>query len=292
MQVVSLSSTRTENIAHKVLSQHEMLQGCKAGLDSWADSCCVGKHAFIREVIEGKLVNAHGFSNDLPSINDIPIVNCTFAYDDSDGKTFLLEFNNALYLGEKMEHALICPNQCEHNGTRIDLRPSYFYPNSPTASTVRFPNGLTIPIHHNGPLPYFNVRHPTKEELLLCEAIEVTSTYDWDPYSMDFNFSKLETCETNSTVSDNESEFGSCDISNSLLNADLYERLVSKSTVEYDFHNDKVRLVSAFATRRKDKLSPEDLVKLWRISLSTAQRTLNATTHQCLRSLEDIRRRF
>ena len=32
------------------------------GIDSCADTCCLGKHAYIREFIEGKSVNATGFS--------------------------------------------------------------------------------------------------------------------------------------------------------------------------------------------------------------------------------------
>ena len=48
------------------------------------------------------------------------------AYDDVNGSTYLLEVNNALYLGENIKNVLLCPNQCESNDIKIDLRPSQF----------------------------------------------------------------------------------------------------------------------------------------------------------------------
>ena len=180
---------KTTSFKRHSLSAQEMSSGCKAGLDTWADTCCVGKHVHVREVLEGKLANASGFSPSLPTLTDIPIVNCTFAYDDSFGNTYLIEVNNALYMGDQMEHVLLCPNQCETNGVKIDLRPSHFYPMSDTASTIIFPSGLTIPIEHDGPLPYFHVRHPTDEELLLCPTLEMTSYDDWNPYNLGVDLS-------------------------------------------------------------------------------------------------------
>ena len=68
--------------------------------------------------------------------------------------------------------------------------------------------------------------------------------------------------------------------------------MVSQVEVDYSIDSDSATIISALATRKKDKLSPEDLMKLWGIGLSTAKRTLKATTHQCLRTVDTIRRRF
>ena len=67
-------------------------------------------------------MNATGFFASLPSITNIPLANCSFVYDDEKGKTYILEINNDLYLGEQMNYSLLCPNQCEDNGVTIDLR--------------------------------------------------------------------------------------------------------------------------------------------------------------------------
>ena len=139
------------------LSADELRDGCLLGIDSWADTSVVGRHAFINTFIDGKSVTAQGFASSLPSIKNIPIVNCNFAYDTGDGKTYILELNNALFLGKDMEHSLICPNQCEDNGVRIDLRPVKYYPDCPTASTISAPDDIILPIQHKGPLPFITV---------------------------------------------------------------------------------------------------------------------------------------
>ena len=55
---------------HNKLSQDELKKGCQLGIDTWADTACAGKHAYIESYVEGKLVNATGFSSSLGSINN------------------------------------------------------------------------------------------------------------------------------------------------------------------------------------------------------------------------------
>ena len=173
------------------LNQDEMDEGCKLGLDSWADTCCIGRHGYINSIVEGKTVTARGFAKSLNAITDLPIANCTFAYDSADGITYLLEVNNAIYMGEQMENSLLCPNQCEENGIRIDLRPKKHYSDEPTASTIFSASAsLTMPIEHDGPLPFIHVRCPTSEELLTCKVIQLTSDEsEWNPQEMGYDLS-------------------------------------------------------------------------------------------------------
>ena len=49
-------------------------------------------------------------------------------------------------------------------------------------------------------------------------------------------------------------------------------------------HGDSFSLISALNSYSKHSLSPEHLSRLWKIGLRTAQRTLQATTHKCIRS--------
>ena len=58
------------------LNQNELNKGCMMGIDSWADTCCLGKHAYVREFIEGKTVSASGFTSTLPSVDNIPLAHC------------------------------------------------------------------------------------------------------------------------------------------------------------------------------------------------------------------------
>ena len=268
-----------------------MDSGCMLGLDTWADTCCVGKHALINEVIEGKSVTATGFASSLKAIPNLPIVNCSLAYDTNEGRTYILRINNAIYLGEQMTNCLLCPNQCEVNNIRIDLRPTKFYPDSGSASTIYCSNDeLKIPIQHKGPLPFINVRRPTLKELDNCATIELTPTDDWNPSELKYDFSPS-ISEMTHTIKQCDDEL-QCSISGKLDHMIMYNSIVSNVNVIFDFDTTTPRAISALATRKKDKLTPEDLMRLWGIGFKTAKRTLQATTHQCLNSVENLRRRF
>ena len=69
-------------------------------LDFGADTSVAGKHGFVTEVIEGIRVYAQGFSDGQPALDDLPIVNALYAYDDHvSGEVILLELNHSIYLG-------------------------------------------------------------------------------------------------------------------------------------------------------------------------------------------------
>ena len=275
------------------LSKDELRNGCELGLDTWADTCCVGKHAHIDSYVDGKMVSAKGFASTLPTLDNIPIVNASFAYDDGTGRTWLLQVNNAIYLGSHMDHSLLCPNQCEDNDIRIDLRPSFYYPNSPTASTVYCPSHqLSIPVLHRGPLPHIHVRRPTGEEILTCPIIELTSTAEWNPYDHDClsqNVQQIHHKVISPPVND---DYHPCPISSSLLHLDMYNKLISHVHINYDQPNDTTANISVIATSKKDRITAEELMKIWNIGLATAKRTIKSTTHQCLRTVGTLQRRF
>ena len=86
-------------------------------------------------------------------------------------------------MADHMNDCLANPIQCMEAGTRINLRPRKFYPDENNAQTVSLPNGIKIPILHNGPLPYIPVRRPTAIELDTCENVDITEHNNWDPYS-------------------------------------------------------------------------------------------------------------
>lgn len=285
--ITTIHATKTHK--HITLTKSEFVQGCKLGLDSWADTCCVGKHAHIDAYVDGKSVTATGFASSLPVLDNIPIVNCSFAYDNEKGQTFLLQINNAIYLGDNMDHSLLCPNQCENNGIRIDLRPKKYYPESISASTMFCgEHNLSIPIQHEGPLPYIQVRRPTGEELLTCDIIQLTSENDWNPYeqhNLSYHINQL-TQEPSIPA-----QFYECPISDNLMQLDLTSRLISSIQLQqYDSYPETT--INAIATSKKDSITAEELMQLWNIGLATAKRTIKATTHQCLRTVGTLQRRF
>lgn len=277
------------------LTDEEMKIGCKLGIDSWADTSCVGKHAYIESYVEGKTVTANAFSSDLPAIKNLPIVNARYAYDSViNGKTYILCINQAISLGNSMEHALLCPNQCRANGIQIDTRPSVYYPGEPDAQHIIDPlSGERMPIYHFGPMPYINVRRPTDEEILTCDEIHMTSMENWSPYESTYiNETTTKTRnlidlynEISDETDDYDDDYEEYDMNhNRVLNSIGFDRMMMTD-------NDN-RYVSVMATNRNDRISAEELSKLWRIGLKTAARTVKATTHQCLRTTGILTRRF
>ena len=159
------TSHYTSNFRHPILSAAEHANGARLGIDSWADTCCAGKHCYVQEFVEGKTVTASGFTSSLGTITNLPIANVLYAYDDPRGHVLILECNNAIYLGDKMTDSLLNPVQCEENDARIDMRPRLYYPNVDTAQSMTFADGTRLNIPYDGVLPYLPVRRPTKEEI-------------------------------------------------------------------------------------------------------------------------------
>ena len=274
------------------LTDEELKVGYKLGIDSWADTCCVDKHAYIESYVEGKTVTTNGFSNELPAIKNLSIVNAKYAYDSEiTGKTYILCIDQAISLSESMEHALLCTNQCRTNGILVDTRPSIYYPGEPDAQYIIDPgSGERMPIHHWGPMPYINVRRPTDEEILTCDEIHMTSLENWSPYE-------------NSTINERITH-----TRNTIDLINQYSEVIINDADEYDIYNDRLlnsvgtdrmiltdddeMYISLLTINRNDRISPEELSKLWRIGLKTAVRTVKATTHQCLRTTSLLTRRF
>jgi hypothetical protein len=298
-----IGATSSEVFRHPTLSAMEMQNGCKLGLDSWADTSCSGRHCHVMEFVEGKTVTAKGFANHLPSTPDLPIANVAYAYDAPTGEIFILVVNNSIYMGEKMEDSLLCPNQSEENGVRIDLRPKMYYPEEATAQTISVmtePPHL-FPLRHHGPLPYIPIRRPTEEEMQDCVHLELTSRDDWDPYSPSSAVSTMlrtmRHCKNPPTITQEVQTIGDiCVISTELMGYGIGEVLeanqemfnVTPADGEFDVYS----MQSAIASRKSDTLTPEDLSRLWHIGIKTARRTLAATTHQCLRTTGLLTRRF
>ena len=111
-------SNTFNNFKHPELSNEELRNGCKLGLDTWADTGCSGKHAYVEEFLIGKTVTAMGFSSSLGKLDNLPYAHVLYAYDHEDGSVLILEHNNTIYLQDSLAN----PIQSEEIRVRIDLR--------------------------------------------------------------------------------------------------------------------------------------------------------------------------
>ena len=280
-----------DNFRHPQLLSDEMNDGCRLGIDSWADTSCAGKHAYVEEFISGASVTASGFTNSLGKLENLPIANVVYAYDTSDGDTLLLENNNTIYLGDQMNDSLINPIQAEEHDVRIDIRPQKYYPNDPLAQTVTFSDGTVLPVLFDGVLPYILVRCPTSHELDNCRRLEISSRYRWDPFLLHGHFSQM-TSDDDVDLSFLADQHEIDPISSQLHSVGLHAVLSSTRLLLESSDSEVYSTVHALKSNKISSISPEELSKGWQIGLATALRTLKATTHEHIRSTGLLSKRF
>ncbi len=88
-------------------------------LDSHADTSCAGSNCRVLEYTN-KTSTVSSFSSKQSKVNDVPIVTAATAYDAPNGEIYILILHQSLYLGEHMQHSLLCPNQARSNGVIED----------------------------------------------------------------------------------------------------------------------------------------------------------------------------
>ena len=279
-----------ELFRHPKLSNDELLHGCRLGFDSWADTSCSGKHAYVESFVEGQSVTATGFTTTLGKMENLPIANVIYAYDTNDGNTILLENFHTIYLGENMTDSLINPIQAEDNDVRIDIRPKRFYPNE-DCQCIRFPDGTSLPLQYDGVLPYLPVRRPTADELDSCQRLSLTSDNNWNPFEYKGIISELHSQPFEHVI---QHDADMTDPIASYLHCESYASVLAAQPLLYPVDNQYYTITSirAIRTNNKASITPEKLSSMWNIGLTTASRTLAATTHKCMRTTGLLARRF
>ena len=287
-------SNTFNNFKHPELSKEELRNGCKLGLDTWADTGCSGKHAYVEEFLIGKTVTAMGFSSSLGKLDNLPYANVLYAYDHEDGSVLILEHNNTIYLGDAMQDSLANPIQSEEIGVRVDLRSRQYYGDDMKVQRIKFPSGIILSILYEGALPYIPVRRPTPSEIEYGVRLELTSRDEWDPYHLQNRCAAI-----NTTIPSRVFLTDSDPISTELMTCMTTERAVSHQLLHtlgedtIQNHNGSgLSTINRVTLRESVTLTPEQLSVMWQIGLRTAKDTILATTQKCIRSTGTLSRRF
>ena len=78
--------------------------------DSNADTCCLGKNWIVYNYTT-RSADVYPYNDSYEPIKDVPIVTGASTYTDTQGVTYILLINEALYYGDKMDHSLLNSNQ-------------------------------------------------------------------------------------------------------------------------------------------------------------------------------------
>lgn len=251
------------------LSEDEMKQGCRAGIDTHADTCCFGKHCHILGTVHGKVVEAHPFSEQLGTIKNLPIVNACVAYDNPvTGETEILVAHNVIFVSD-MENHLICPDQARNADIRIDLTPPKYEADS--FFGIQWSDEFTIPLRSYGPIPYFHVRRPTQEELDTCQWRHLTPEEEWVPYPDEPNEFSYDDFNLASIVAQSQS-IGPYAVG---MEHPLDTHLFQGHCGVYN--------IASLNAKRKYATDPNRVAALFGCGLKSAELTLQATTQNHIR---------
>lgn len=134
---VTISSTATQAALPKQAQRHVMVtrtqrfvmdnaqlasQGNdgRVELDTHVDTCIAGSNAVVIDFTGKHVAVSPICKTAFDAIQDIPIATVATAYHcPTTGKTYILVINEAFF-GDKMAHTLLCPNQLQHNGLKVD----------------------------------------------------------------------------------------------------------------------------------------------------------------------------
>jgi hypothetical protein len=116
-------------------------------------------------------------------MKNVNTINASFAHDTNDGRTYIIEVNQALDFTDSMENSLLCTNQARVHGVIVDDVPKLLDPTNKSTHSIQFPKEqVTLPLSLFGPVSYLPVRFPSDEEMDFCKRLELTcGDSPWDP---------------------------------------------------------------------------------------------------------------
>ena len=159
---------------------------------SHADTCVAPGCNMVVLEDTGQTVSVTPFTSEYNALRGLPIVSAATAYDcPTNGETYLLIFNECLFLGERLPVSLFCPNQLRAFGLSICDTPQQFNADSP--HDISFPDTkLRTPMEMEGVVSYLPSRRPTNDEIADCTRLEMTSDAAWDPRSQHLRQTKTQ----------------------------------------------------------------------------------------------------
>jgi len=180
---ITISAIQTRNVTSSV-SAGSIATHSTCELDSHADTSVAGCNFILLES-PIRHVDVHGYSPELQPLQLIPIGSAATAWvSPVDGQTYLLILHECIFLGDRLPHSLLCPNQLRANGLIVNDVPVQFDKKS-THSILDPQTDVRIPLFLKHAISYFDSYRPSLEEAQTLPAISLTSPSEWTITSAD-----------------------------------------------------------------------------------------------------------
>ena len=98
----------------------------------------------------------------------------------TDETAYLLIFHESLWMGDKLDHTMVNPNQLQAYGVNVQDNPFDAKPLSMTTDDT------SVELYSEGTIICRNTRTPTESELSQLPRLILTSPHDWDPHNVCF----------------------------------------------------------------------------------------------------------
>ena len=272
-------SQRSETIKISAVSSVHIQEG-RSELDSHADTCVAGATWKVAEYT-GVVCNVYPYSNSYKPLKQVPVVEAVTAYDHPTGETFILVLAQALYLGNRQEPSLLCPNQMRSYRIVVDDVPKHLSVNCVSMHSIYIPSmDFRIPLELDGFISYRNTWYPNELEVENCTHISLTSSSVWEPHSETFAEQEAIIANSSGVIHPGKSErtiFAlnqKCEVMTTLSR-------ISPALVDDDFLQglESCVRVSAIQTKsRHSEIKAHELALRWGIGIKTAERSLKVTT--------------
>ena len=197
-----------------------------------------------------------------------------------NGTAILLVFHKALWMGDKLDHTLVNPNQLR--AYSVDIQDNPFMSTSLAISDQDY----VISLYSQGTIICGDTRSPTEQELGTLPRMVMTSPHDWDPRNIIFPPCSYQ-------VQDEVNPDNKLMAVETLLQHTIYNPLTIASLISAHVHISEVNngtrqdVPSSRTFQSKERhtmVSPADLSERWYIGLGQATETLKVTTQRLLRS--------
>ena len=267
-------------------------------LDSHADTIELGSNAIIMHYTSREC-DVSPYADTYEPIRNVPIViGATAVTSLTTGMTYILIFNEAIWMGDLLDHSLLNPNQLRSHGIDVHYNPF----GAVAMHIASDDDDFMHPMQADGTIIYFDSRTPTNHELATCPHIVLSSPNEWNPRDVQFpepvhyseGGSNSICSQTVRATQSSQSSEPMLDFDLSTHNLDsqgitrvISDRLIAEVRLREDNLPSDVPLPKTFATsKRHAGITAQDLSERWLIGLAQARETIKATTQNCVRSAE------
>lgn len=123
----------------------------------------------------------HTYAVNYDPMKDVPIVKAATGFTTSDGRNYILVFNEALWM-PNLDHTLVNPNQMRSHGVEVQDNP---YSIEPMAIKT-WDDDFTTCLSSESATIFFNSWLPNVDDLASYPHVVLSSDHNWDPLKVKF----------------------------------------------------------------------------------------------------------